>query len=91
MYTEEMDTWLAEAQLEESRNQARVQAALLQDSINQDRNRSMDSGVPDVVVINGDDRGNREDELVQVVGDENQEEELKTIHRPVLPDLREGQ
>ncbi len=39
MYTEEMDSWLAEACQEETNCAARVQAALLREGQQQDRNR----------------------------------------------------
>jgi len=33
MYTEEMETWIAEARQEEANNQARLQAAILREAV----------------------------------------------------------
>ena len=91
MYAEEMDTWLAEERLEEARSQARLVAALLRDRHQsggsttgadegregQDEVRVTSEAVPDVAINTG--------ETVQVVEDE---DEVTTIRRPILPDVR---
>lgn len=73
MYCEEMENWLAEERLEEARSQARLAAALLRNS--QNHHDADDQNT------NALDNGS----MVQVVEDE---DEVTTIRRPVLPDVR---
>ncbi len=87
MYAEEMDQWLAEERLEEARSQARLVAALLRDRNQSGEGDDQDlveeagpvtsEAVPDVAINTG--------ETVQVVEDE---DEVTTIRRPILPDVR---
>ena len=88
MYTDEMDAWLAEARQEEANGQARIQAALLRESLGQPPQNDGDSRrLPDVAAVSGGSfrRSSAEEEAVQVVGEG--DDALTTIHRPVLPDL----
>lgn len=54
MYTDEMDRWLAEAQLEETRSQARIQAAILAETSSNEYH----------------DHGHGDNEHIQIVQDE---------------------
>lgn len=74
MYCEEMENWLAEERLEEARSQARLAAALLRNSQN---HHDADDQNTDCNALDGS--------IVQVVEDE---DEVTTIRRPVLPDVR---
>jgi len=71
MYCEEMEHWLAEERLEEARSQARLVAALLHQDREQEQSTTHDAG---------DTIG----QTVQVVDDE---DEVTTIRRPILPDI----
>ena len=85
MYTDEIDMWLAEASRDEAKNKALLAAAILKERQRQD---SEHPGM-DEVRYNG--RQEREGSIahvggviLQVVEDE---DEVTTIHREVLPDL----
>ena len=91
MYSEEMDQWLAEARLEETRSEARLRAALIRDldTTGSSIEGPLDDSVPEVGVRQRarsihDDPAPINGEIVQVVEDE---DEVTTIRRPVLPDI----
>ena len=79
MYSDEMETWLAEERHAEAQTQARLMAALIRDDGN---------GQNAVILANGDGVPGASNvgvgEIVQVVDDE---DEVTTIRRPILPDL----
>ena len=79
MYSDEMETWLAEERHAEAQTQARLMAALIRDDGN---------GQNAVIRANGDGVPGASNvgvgEIVQVVDDE---DEVTTIRRPILPDL----
>lgn len=77
MYSEEMDTWLAEERLEEARSQARLVAALL-------REEGQNPGVDRTSSAEMAAENSFSGETVQVVHDE---DEVTTIRRPILPDV----
>ena len=81
MYCEEMEQWLAEERLEEARSQARLLAVLQRSS--QPRNDDEHYSSRQNSNLGSDEAENGQ--TVQVVDDE---DELTTIRRPVLPDLR---
>jgi len=79
MYSDEMETWLAEERHAEAQTQARLMAALIRDE---------GSGQNAVIRAHGDGVPGASNvgvgEIVQVVDDE---DEVTTIRRPILPDL----
>ena len=80
MYTEEMETWIAEARRDEAQGRARVQAAVLRDQMREaaEAARASSSSRVATAAVAGSSR--------QVVEDEDGGEAC-TIHRTVLPDL----
>lgn len=100
MYNEEMDQWLAEASHEEARAKALLQQAILNEQQRRDEERSsLSNGVhrrkswvsrsrsADGAGGSGDDMTNG-GVIVQVVQDE---DEVTTIRRQVLPDVDRSQ
>jgi len=83
MYTEEMETWIAEARQEEANNQARVRAAILREAAygegEEGRQRQ------DSVQVTNKGEAFFERAPFQVVDDG--DGGSCTIHRNVLPDL----
>ena len=75
MYSDEMETWLAEERHAEAQTQARLMAALIRDD--DAVIRANGDGVPGASNVGVG-------EIVQVVDDE---DEVTTIRRPILPDL----
>merc|ERR1712223_143905 len=76
MYFDEMETWLAEERLEESKTQARARMA---------EARRYDQAQNDGDDLSENSVNTTISQIVQVVDDE---DEVTTIRRPVLPDLR---
>ena len=85
MYNEEIDQWLAEASRDEAKNRALLAAAILKERQRQDSGSSNSGG-------HGQQRTHEREGnvahvggvIVQIVEDE---DEVTTIHREVLPDL----
>ena len=79
MYSDEMETWLAEERHAEAQTQARLMAALIREDGNGQNAaiRANGDGVPGASNVGVG-------EIVQVVDDE---DEVTTIRRPILPDL----
>ena len=75
MYCDEIEHWIAEERLEEARSQARLMAALLRERQESTNHNSEDQS---------QNTAENHLENVQVVEDE---DEVTTIRRPVLPDL----
>ncbi len=85
MYTEEMETWIAEARQEDANSRARMQAALLRDRTNSASLTTATAGSrSSSVASTAVSVGVRDN--VQVVEDE-EDGEATTIRRSVLPDL----
>lgn len=78
MYCEEMDGWLAEERLEEARSQARLALINRQNGLNE-------PGISQADAHHHAAINSSLGEMVQVVEDE---DEVTTIRRPVLPDVR---
>ena len=88
-----MEQWLAQERLEEARSQARLLAVLQHNSNGLNRgcailgNGDEQDSQYNAHGLNADAAHGSNDETVQVVDDE---DELTTIRRPVLPDLDRG-
>ena len=89
MYHEEIDQWLAEASRDEAKNRALLAAAILKERQRQDSGSSNSGG------YGQQRRHEREGNVAQVGGVIVQivedEDEVTTIHREVLPDLPPAQ
>ena len=92
MYHEEIDQWLAEASRDEARNEALLQAAILKEKQRQEAEMRSEESSP----VSGywrrsgrqSNAGQIGGVIVQVIEDE---DEVTTIHRQVLPDLPSAQ